>query len=74
MPYFPLDSVHFERLEPSSTTTWCFWKGKATYSHVRGMRRVAIDAAFMYRRPWPLARRLVGCRIAFWRDVEIVDE
>ncbi len=31
-----------------------------------------MDAAFTYERPWPLARRLVTNRVAFWREVEVV--
>ncbi len=33
---------------------------------------IAQDAAFTYEHPWPLARRLVEDRVAFWRGVEIV--
>ncbi len=71
--YFPAESVDRERLVESPTASWCFWKGKATYWHVRGRDDVARDAAFAYLRPWPLARRLVGGRIAFWHDVRVVE-
>lgn len=69
--YFRIDDVDTDRLVPSPTTTRCFWKGKATYWHVRGDDDVAPDAAFAYERPWPLARRLVADRMAFWRGVRI---
>jgi len=71
--YFPLDAVDTDQLVSSPTTSRCFWKGKATYWHVRGVTDVAPDAAFAYERPWPLARRLVSGRIAFWRDVHVLD-
>ena len=71
MTYFPIDAVDMERLVASPTATRCFWKGKATYYHVRGADEVAPDAAFAYERPWPLARRLVTDRIAFWQGVEV---
>jgi len=51
MSYFPIGSVDVDRLVASPTTSPCFWKGKATYFHVRGQLRVATDAAFTYRRP-----------------------
>lgn len=71
--YFPRSSVLEEALVESPTTSRCPWKGKARYWHVVGEHEVANDAAFAYERPWPLARRLVTDRMAFWRDVEIVD-
>ena len=70
--YFPIDSVDMEAMVESPSTSRCFWKGKADYWHVRGENEIAFDAAFTYRSPWPLARRLVTDRIAFWRGVEIV--
>lgn len=73
MVYFPVDDVDAERLVPSPTTSRCFWKGRASYWHVTGDTDVAPDAAFAYERPWPLARRLVAGRVAFWRGVRIVE-
>lgn len=72
MAYFPVDSVDMDALVESPTTSRCFWKGKANYWHVRGRTDVAANAAFAYEHPWPLARRLVEGRIAFWHGVEIV--
>ena len=72
MTYFPRNSVKEGVLLDSPSTTRCFWKGKARYWHVSGESDIAPDAAFAYERPWPLARRLVSDRIAFWRGVQIV--
>jgi uncharacterized protein (DUF427 family) len=74
MTYFPIDSVDMERLTESSTTSRCFWKGKASYWHVEGQSDTAANAAFAYERPWPLARRLVTDRVAFWQGVQIVND
>ena len=74
MTYFPIDSVHMDSLAESPLTSRCFWKGKAKYFHVQGRSDIAPDAAFTYERPWPLARRLIEGRIAFWQGVEIVRE
>ena len=71
MTYFPRSSVRTDALVDSETTSRCPWKGKARYWHVKGENDMANDAAFAYERPWPLARRLVTDRMAFWRDVEI---
>lgn len=69
--YFPRDSVSPGVLTESPTTSRCFWKGKASYFHVDNGDDTALDAAFVYEKPWPLARRLVGDRVGFWRDVTI---
>jgi uncharacterized protein (DUF427 family) len=74
MAYFPIDNVEMDNLVESPTTSRCFWKGKASYWHVQGRDDIAQNAAFTYEHPWPLARRLVEDRVAFWRGVEIVDD
>jgi uncharacterized protein (DUF427 family) len=68
--YFPPDSVDWSALIPSSTTSRCWWKGKATYYHVRARGAVNPDAAWTYPQPWPLARRVTG-HVAFWRGVTV---
>ena len=72
MSYFPLHSVDMGKLEQSPTVSRCFWKGKANYWHVHGATETAPNTAFAYEHPWPLARRLVSGRIAFWQGVRIV--
>lgn len=74
MTYFPVGSVNMDKLIDSGVSSRCFWKGKATYWHVTGDTDIADNAAFMYERPWPLARRVVSDRIAFWRGVEVVKD
>jgi len=71
MTYFPKDSVKLEALVDSPTTSRCFWKGKAQYWHVQADDDIAQNAAFGYPKPWPLARRLVTDRVAFWREVTV---
>ncbi|MPZ88060.1 MAG: DUF427 domain-containing protein [Nitriliruptorales bacterium] len=70
--YFPPDSVRWEHLVDSPTTSWCWWKGRARYLSVAVDDEVLADAAWYYPRPWPLARRLTGC-VAFGRGVAITD-
>jgi uncharacterized protein (DUF427 family) len=73
MSYFPITDVDTDQLLDSPTTSRCFWKGKASYFHVQGNDDVAQNGAFTYRKPWPLAKKLVTDRVAFWQGVEIVD-
>jgi uncharacterized protein (DUF427 family) len=54
--YFPPDSVDWNALVPSTTTSRCWWKGKASYYHVRA-KGVLNPAAWTYENPWPLAQR-----------------
>jgi uncharacterized protein (DUF427 family) len=49
--YFPPDDVRDDLLVPSTTLTFCEWKGQASYRSVRVGDAVAIDAAWVYERP-----------------------
>lgn len=71
--YFPADAVDCEHLRGSRAKSFCFWKGVASYYHVEAGGRTAPRAAWTYRHPSPLARKIKG-RIAFWGDVQVVDE
>ena len=68
--YFPVGDVRDDLLRAASSRTLCPWKGIANYwtVEVDGVR--AEKAAWGYRRPWPLARRVKG-RIAFWGGVDV---
>ena len=67
--YFPVSAVPGV-LSASSTTTVCPWKGVACYHNVTVDGTQLPDAAWTYRHPTPLARRVKG-RVAFWGGVEI---
>jgi uncharacterized protein (DUF427 family) len=63
--YFPPGSVLEGALEPTDRTSWCEWKGRASYLHVvRGDRR-AEHAAWTYPEPGPGYEALAG-HIAFY--------
>jgi uncharacterized protein (DUF427 family)/glutaredoxin len=68
--YFPASDVLPGVLVPTSTRTFCPWKGMARYYTVTVEGAEFRDAAWSYPHPLPLARRVKG-RIAFWGDVEI---
>lgn len=68
--YFPPEDVDRARLVESDTSSWCYWKGRAAYYHVRGDDLLLPDAAWCYPKPWPLARWLRGY-VAFRPGVEI---
>ncbi len=68
--YFPRAAVHEEFLRPTRSTSLCPWKGIASYFTVEVDAVRDRDAAWTYRHPSPLARRIKG-RVAFWHGVTV---
>ena len=68
--YFPADDVRIDALEKSESTTYCPWKGDASYYSIvaDGIRNT--DAAWYYPEPYDAARDIRGY-VAFWRGVEV---
>ena len=63
--YFPRASLREDVLRDSDTTTFCPWKGTASYYSLE-------DAVWYYPNPKPKAA-LITDRVAFWKDV-VVEE
>ena len=63
--YFPPDDVRSDLLVPSTSSTFCEWKGLATYVSVRVGERVVPDAAWRYDRPTPRFEAITG-HLAFY--------
>jgi len=68
--YFPPDSVDFDLLRPSDTTTVCPWKGIAHYFNVVVNGDENPNAAWYYPEPKPAAAEIRD-RIAFWKGVAV---
>ena len=68
--YFPPESVRGNFLEPSPTTTFCPWKGTASYYNVVVAEEVNRDAAWYYPNPKEAAAKIKD-HIAFWRGVDV---
>lgn len=49
--YIPPEDIRMEYLEPTRHTSWCEWKGKATYYTIAVGNKVAADAAWSYAQP-----------------------
>jgi len=69
--YFPLESVHKEFLQDSSTHTVCGWKGTASYFNVAVNGDVNEDAAWYYPQPKDAAKQITGF-VAFWKGIKII--
>ncbi|MCF6389595.1 DUF427 domain-containing protein [Mycobacterium sp. MBM] len=61
--YIPLADVVASALQPSETTTYCPYKGEASYYHVAGVP----DAIWAYERPYPAVADIAG-KVAFYPD------
>jgi len=68
--YFPVEAVRQDVLRPSSSHTFCSWKGTASYWSLEVDSRVNRDAAWYYPEPKRAAKKITG-RVAFWRGVEV---
>lgn len=70
--YFPPDSVEWEFLKETNTTSVCPWKGKAHFFSVVVDGKESRDAAWQYSEPGEKAEHIRDF-VAFWRGVSIVD-
>ncbi len=68
--YFLESDVAAGVLIASKAKSLCFWKGIASYYDVSTGDATLRSAAFTYRHPSPLARRIKG-RVAFWNGVDV---
>ncbi len=68
--YFPPESVQWRHLTPTQARSLCFWKGVAGYFTVTADGAESPNAAWTYRHPSPLARRIKNY-VAFWNGVEV---
>ncbi len=68
--YFPREAVKDEVLAPSSRTSFCPWKGTASYYSVVVAGQTNEDAAWYYPEPKDAAAEIRG-RVAFWKGVEV---
>ena len=69
--YLARDGVDMSRLEKTDKTTFCPFKGLATYYVIRGPEGEIRDAAWSYEQPYREAE-LVRDRLAF--DADAVEE
>ena len=68
--YFPPESVRAEFLHRTRAKSLCPWKGVASYYAVEVDGVSDRNAAWTYRHPSPLARRIKD-HVAFWHGVHV---
>ena len=65
--YVPLTDVDQTLLRPSPTTTYCPYKGDASYFSVAGPDGDIQDAVWTYTEPYPAVGEIAG-HVAFYPD------
>jgi uncharacterized protein (DUF427 family) len=65
--YIPLADVDATLLRPSSTQTYCPYKGDASYHSVAGPDGEIVDAIWTYLEPYPAVGEIAG-HVAFYPD------
>ncbi len=68
--YFPEEDVRMDLLEESDHTTYCPFKGDASYWSVRVGDRVAENAVWSYLKPIDPAPPLAGYLAFYWRMMD----
>jgi len=68
--YFPPAAADRSYLRESRTTSFCGWKGTASYYDVVVEGAINRDAAWFYPAPKEAAANIAGY-IAFWKGVEV---
>lgn len=70
--YFPVAAIAREHFEPSDHTSYCPWKGTASYFHLAAKGEKNENAAWHYPEPKDAAANIRG-RVAFWKGVQVID-
>jgi len=71
--YVPLEDVAEGVLERSAHTSYCPYKGDATYYSIPAAGEAGENAVWEYRRPYPAVAEIEG-HVAFYRDRVQVSE
>ena len=70
--YFPLAAVDAAALVHSTHTSYCPWKGTASYYSISVKGATNENAAWCYADPKEAANAIKG-RVAFWNGVEVTE-
>lgn len=63
--YIPAENIRMDLVEASGRTSWCEYKGQATYRSLRAGDRLLRDVAWVYERPAARYEAITG-HLAFY--------
>ncbi len=69
--YFPINSLDHNLINQTQTTSYCPWKGTASYYNVVVAGETNEAAAWFYSEPKEEAKDVLD-RVAFWKGIEII--
>jgi uncharacterized protein (DUF427 family) len=72
--YFPREHVNMARLERSTHTSHCPFKGDASYFHLRTEDGVVENAVWSYETPLEQARQITGYLAFYASRVDRIDQ
>ena len=72
--YFPPDDVDFSLLEPTEHTTYCPYKGHASYYRIPAGGERSINAAWQYRDAFPWVGEISGYLAFYPNRVDSIDD
>jgi len=70
--YFPISSVNMSLLQESNHSSYCPWKGTASYYSIEVDGETNKDAAWFYAEPKTKAEHIKR-HLAFWKGVQIIE-
>ncbi|MHA7898958.1 MAG: DUF427 domain-containing protein [Henriciella sp.] len=72
--YLPRDQVEMSRLERSELTSWCPYKGEASYYHLRTSDGVLIEnAVWTYEAPFPAVTAIKNALAVYPNKVDAIE-
>jgi len=71
--YFPPNSIQREFFKDSDHSSFCGWKGDASYYSIEVDGKLNKDAAWYYADPMDRAKEIKGY-VGFWKGVEVIDQ
>ncbi len=71
--YFPLSSIEDGYFQLNEDTSYCPWKGTASYYDISIDGAVNKSAAWIYQAPKEAAKD-INERVAFWHGVEVTED
>ena len=72
--YLPRDQINLKHLERSTHSTWCPYKGEASYFHMRRTDGALIEnAVWTYESPFPAVQKIENALAVYASKVDTIE-